>query len=169
MIHFSHALRLAESIEAELLPMCERIQIAGSIRRRRPYVNDIDLVILPKPGQTDAIKARCEQRSRVVIDGPQNYIVAMGNGVQLDIFFARPCTRDLLQSTPGNFGTLLLCRTGSREHNIHLIEHSKTLGLTWNPQQGVIDASGNIIAAESEEGIFKALGLDYIQPSARER
>jgi DNA polymerase (family 10) len=176
-MNLATALPLAERIEKELLPMCERTAIAGSIRRRRENVNDIDLVILPKPGQLDAIKARCEQRCLVVIDGPQNYIVRLPHGerrseldgFQVDIFFARPAVKDLLQTVPGNFGTLLLCRTGSKDHNIFLIEHAKRMGLSWNPYKGVLDPEGYVLASESEEEIFKALALEFVPPGRRER
>ena len=160
---------MAEKIAAQLAPLCERIEIAGSIRRERPLCNDIDMVILPKGGKPDAIKARCEQQCTVVTDGPQNYIVRLKNGVQLDIFFTRPAYKDLLQTIPGNFGSLLICRTGSREHNIFLVEHAKRIGLVWKPYQGVFDGEGYALAAEDEAGIFKALQLDFIPPEKRER
>ncbi len=176
------ARHFAELIKGILAPFCEKIEIAGSIRRARPNVNDIDFVLLPKYGQTLALRERCKQRCRVVKDGEQNYIVAMpisaaqreqlgcpGWEVQLDLFIAHIGQRDLLQTVPGNFGSLLLCRTGSKEHNIYLVEHAKRLGLTWQPYQGVKDGDGYIIASESEEAIFEALGLEFVAPERRER
>lgn len=160
---------LALRIQAELAPLCERIEIAGSIRRARPVVNDVDLVILPRPGRLAEIKARCERRCAVVTSGEQNYIVRLPGGMQLDIFFARPPRKDLLQTEPGNFGTLLLCRTGSREHNIWLVGHAKARGMTWAPYRGVLDGDGYVVAAETEAEIFEALGLEFIAPEQRER
>ena len=169
------AYKIADKIKAELAPMCERIEIAGSLRRGRPEVNDIDFVILPKPGQMDAIKARCEKKCHVVKDGEQNYIVRLpsygggGGGFQVDIFFARPAVKDLLQTVPGNWGSLLLCRTGSTAHNIYLVEHAKSRGFTWNPYKGVLDAEGYVIASETEEEIFDMLALEFVPPANRER
>ena len=168
------AITLAEKIKAQLEPFSERIEIAGSIRRGRPEVGDVDLVILPKPGQVAAIKERCRQKCAPVTDGPQNCIfrlpmVGPFAGVQLDIFFARPATSDLLQTLPGNFGTLLICRTGSKEHNIFLVEHAKRIGLTWNPYRGVIDPEGFVLASETEEDVFAALDLAFVPPASRER
>ncbi len=164
---------IAEKIVVQLAPYCERIEIAGSIRRARPEVGDLDLVILPKPEQLHAIKTRCAQRCAVVTNGEQNCIYRMElsdhSQFQLDIFFARPATRDLLNTAPGNFGTLLLCRTGSKEHNIFLVEHAKRHGLRWNPYRGVIDGAQNVIASETEADIFKALELPWIKPEDRER
>jgi DNA polymerase (family 10) len=108
------------------------------------------------------------ERNQVISDGRQNMIVRLPNGVQLDVFLARPREQDLLETRPGNFGSLLLCRTGSREHNIFLIEEAKKHGLTWQPYEGVKDATGRIIASEEEEHIFQALGLEFVPPAFRE-
>ncbi len=167
------AYNLAEKIKGQLAPMCERIEIAGSLRRGRADVNDIDLVILPKAGQLAAIKARCELKCRRVRDGDQNYIVMLRlpgqQEFQLDIFFARAAECDLLQKKPGNWGTLLLCRTGSKEHNIFIVEHAKTRGFTWHPYEGVKDGDGYVIASETEEEIFDMLALKFVPPANRER
>ena len=163
------AYKIADRIKAELAPFCERIEIAGSIRRGRAEVNDVDFVILPKPGQMAAIKARCEKKCAVVKDGEQNYIVRLPTGFQVDIFFARPAVKDLLQTVPGNWGTLLLCRTGSTAHNIFLVAHAKSRGFTWNPYKGVLDGEGFVIASESEEEIFDMLALAWVPPAERER
>jgi len=172
-MNLPRALALGRQIREQLAPFCERIEIAGSIRRARPVVNDLDLVLLPKPGQLHAIKARCRQRCAVVSDGEQNAIFRLQlsdlTQFQLDLFFARPAARDLLQSVPGNFGSLLLCRTGSKEHNIFLVEHAKRLGLAWSPYRGVLDADGYVLASETEEEIFRALDLAFIPPEQRER
>lgn len=168
----ARALTIALKIQEQLAPLCDRIEIAGSIRRVRPDVGDIDLVILPREGQRDAIKARCAQRCRVITDGEQNCIYNLTlpdrAEVQLDIFFARPAVSDLLNITPGNFGSLLLCRTGSRDHNIWLVEHAKRLGRVWKPYSGVFH-DGQQLAGESEAEIFTALELPWIKPEDRER
>jgi DNA polymerase (family 10) len=170
---FAQAMAIAMKIESNLAPFCERIQIAGSLRRQRAWVNDIDLVVLPRPGQTAALKARCLVNCTPVTDGEQNAIYRLrlrdGTEVQVDLFFARPPQVDLLAYEPGNFGTLLLCRTGSKEHNIFLVEHAKRLGLVWRPYAGVFDAAGRCCAAEEEAEIFTALDLPWIAPEHRER
>lgn len=179
------AITLAERIVRELAPACDRIEIAGSIRRARSEVNDIDLVILPKLGKLDAIKQRCKERCRVISDGRQNFIsalrIAPGEEFQLDIFFAKRPESDLLESKPGNFGSLLLCRTGSKEHNIKLAQLAKDRDMAWKVYQGLfaggawelqgqesVYVGGQIIASETEEDIFKALGVPFVPPVLRE-
>jgi DNA polymerase (family 10) len=77
--------------------------------------------------------------------------------------------KDLLGSTPSNFGSLLLCRTGSKGHNVFFIEKAKARGLTWNPYHGVFDPQIGCIASATEEDIFSALGLEFVIPEQRER
>jgi len=172
-MNLARALAIALKIREQLAPLCDQIEIAGSIRRARPQVNDLDLVILPRPGQLNFIKARCAERCAAVTDGEQNCIYRMTlsdrSQFQLDLFFARPGLHDLLESVPGNFGSVFLCRTGSTGHNIFIVEHAKRIGLRWNPYRGVIDAAGKVLAGESEEEIFKALDLEFIPPERRER
>lgn len=176
------ARRLAELIRGILAPFCEKLEIAGSIRRQRPEVSDIDFVVLPKYGHLAGLKARCQRRCRVVKDGEQNYIVAMpisaaqreqlghsGWEVQIDIFIAHAGKRDLLQSIPSNYGSLLLCRTGSTAHNIWIVERAKANYMTWKPYEGVFDPEGYCVAAETEEEIFRMIGVDWLAPERRER
>jgi DNA polymerase (family X) len=66
------------------------------------------------------------------------------------------------------FGSALLYFTGSREHTIHLRTLAKEKGLKIN-EYGLYDTKTNKrLAGETEEGIYKALGLDYLAPELRE-
>ena len=167
MMDLAQGKKYAKGIIAAIRPYCERVEIAGSILRERPNVNDIDLVVIPKDHA--ALVQRCKQRCRVRANGDQNLLLEMNNGVHVDIFIAQPKSRDLFIEQPSNWGSILLCRTGSREHNIYMVERAKSLGLKWNPYVGVYDKDLNIIASETEEDIFKALQLDFIPPQDRER
>ena len=168
IIELNKARKYAEHIVGELAPMCTRIEIAGSIRRRKPMVGDIDLVIEPKPGQLRGIKQRCLQGGPMVMaDGELNYLLMMVGNIQLDIFFARPAVPDLLDPRPPNFGSILLCRTGSKEHNIWLISQAKANGCAWLPYEGVMK-NGRIIAAETEQDSFKEIWINYVKPEHRE-
>jgi DNA polymerase (family X) len=167
--------KIAAKIVYEIAPFCDQVEIAGSIRRRRPFVNDIDLVVLPKPDFANALRERCKKRAmKVQTDGEMTLIVTLEyppagrDGLQLDIWIAKPTVKDLLTTTPTNFGTLFLMRTGSREHNIKLIERAKTLGLRWNPYWGVFDGHSHNLASATEQEIFTALQLDFIPPESRE-
>ena len=158
--------KIASKIAAVLTPFCHRIEIAGSIRRRRPLVGDIDLVVELK--DADGFTARLRQNTMPQSSGDQNIIVTLKNGFQLDIFIARPSETDLLGTTPGTWGTLLLCRTGSRQHNVWIATRAAERSLHWNPYHGLYSGK-TVVASETEEHIFKALGLPFIAPENRER
>lgn len=158
------AQRLADRIAEELQPLCTRLEIAGSIRRQCGEVNDIDLVLIPSdPG---ALRDRVLRKSTVIQDGPQNLLVRMQNGFQLDIFIARPARADLFTTTPSNFGSLLLCRTGSKEHNIKLASRARARGLQWKIYEGIFNGP-NLVASATEQDLFAALEMDYIEPKDR--
>lgn len=76
---------------------------------------------------------------------------------------------DEFKKKPTNFGSLLLLRTGSREHNVYLIEHAKQTGLRWDPYHGMFDGHGKRLAVAEVADIFKVLELDFVPPERWER
>src|SRR6185295_1618805 len=110
--------KLAAKIVAELAPFCEQIEVAGSIRRRRPVVNDIDIVVLPLADQVNALRERVLRNTDPISDGPQVILTRLSNGVQVDLWIAERPKKDLFSSVPTNFGVLFLTRTGSTAHNV---------------------------------------------------
>lgn len=164
----SDAWKLAEKCQAALVEFCDKCEIVGSIRRARPQVNDIDLVCLPKLGRGPALRDRVKERTTVVQEGPHTLIVRLRNGVQLDIWFASHPESDLLTQTPGNWGSVLLCRTGSREHNIYLADRAQNMGLQWHTTRGIFREE-TCLASETEEEIFKSLELPWLAPAFREK
>lgn len=167
MLPLARAQTLADRIVAELAPHCDRIQIAGSIRRQCPFVNDIDLVAVPK--SLAELQARCRERATPVTEGKQNSIYRLSDGTQLDLFIAHDRERDMFDDIPSNWGSVLLCRTGSKEHNIKIAQVAQRLGLKWETMRGLVDDAGHIVAAETEQAILKTLNLDWIAPEKRER
>ena len=175
MIPLARARKIAEKVAAELAPFCARIEVAGSIRRGRPEVGDIDLVLVPADRR--GLEARVTSRCRLEKVGSQYLVARMADGTQLDLWMADPgpaqVERDIFGAPigplrPANFGSLLLCRTGSAGHNVFLIEAAKRRGLVWNAHWGVF-RDGICIASEREEDIFQALGLQFVGPEQRER
>lgn len=162
------ARRLAETISAELHPFCERIEIAGSIRRGRPDCGDIDLVCQPRPGRFEALLERCDRAGQLVKRGEQYVEFALSSGIQLDLWLAHDGGDDLFDPPPPNFGVLLLARTGSAMHNVWIAQTAKAQGLHFNPHRGLLRGA-QVIASAEEADIFRALGLDFIPPERRER
>jgi len=177
---------LSQKVRDELAPFCERIAIAGSIRRERPEVNDMDIVLIPKEGQLDKIVDRVTRNCEQVYGRhltPQNLKFKFKSGFEMDLFIAKAEVVDLVSRTPGNWGAVLLCRTGSMVHNQQLCSHAIRKGLKFAPYKGVVrpiramriaggfvdgDFGEELIASESEAEIYAALGFDYLEPTNRE-
>jgi DNA polymerase (family 10) len=163
-IPYARAVTVAAHVANSIDQWCHRIEIAGSIRRKRPVCGDADFVILAR--DQEAILARIREKCKITTgDSPaaQNTIAVMPDGFQLDFFFARAPSHDLFAPIPGNFGSLLLCRTGSRRHNIQICSRAADMGLHYNPYRGVL-RGGTVIASETEEDIYAALNLPWLNP-----
>jgi len=165
-MNLSLAEKYAEKIGESIAPFCCDIQIVGSIRRKRPECGDIDLVVMPL--DIEGLKARCRQTCQVIQEGQVNLSYTLPSGVRLDIYVAHPGAADLAGVVASNWGSLVLCRTGSLAHNIKIIEWAKTRNMLWKPYVGVLDVKGMVIASETEEEIFRAVGMSYIDPEKRE-
>ena len=160
---------LAERIVDAIRPHCRRVEVAGSIRRGRAFVGDIDLVCIPAGlDGRQAILERCSRTARIVKNGEQYVVFALSTGFQLDLWFAHEGTADLLAPDPSNWGVLLLARTGSAMHNVFVAEEARNKHLHFNPHRGLLRGR-EVIASVEEEQIFATLGLDWIPPERRER
>jgi DNA polymerase (family 10) len=171
------AVTLAEKIKAVLAPFClpGKCVEVGSIRRAREFVNDIDFVCIPNDPSAAELRERCRANADVVKDGRQYFVVKMRKPpfAQIDIWFAHAGTQDLIDATPSNWGSLLLCRTGSVEHNVWLCQRARALEMKWDTSRGLLlhpdTGREKIIASATEEEIFKCLGMEWIAPVERER
>jgi len=152
---------IAERVKASLAPLCARIEIAGSIRRKRPFVHDIDMVCIPS-NQGQFLYA-LQQLGRIKMGG-QKLIRCEMPEIVLDVYIA----------TPETWATLLLIRTGSAKHNIMLCSLAKRNGMKLHADGSGLfrftDCEGTESreAGDTEESIFEALGMEYKMPEQRE-
>jgi DNA polymerase/3'-5' exonuclease PolX len=154
-MELAYAQKLAEQIIEQIRPHCERIEAAGSIRRKKSEVRDIDLVLIPKPLLW----------YRIIVSLQRNMdakVVKRGDSIaQLTI---RDVTVDLYSATEQTWGALLLIRTGSAEHNIKLSK--RALGMGMKLTHSGLTKNGKVIASIEKE-VFEALGLSYVEPEER--
>jgi len=159
----------AEDILSQLHPLCPSIAIAGSVRRHCGLCGDLDIVCLCSDIQRERVRERCLRGNpKIVSNGEQILSIVINNGVRLQVNFAKPTTKDLFEPTPSNWGSILLMRTGSKDFNKAICLRAASLGCQWKPFKGIV-RDGKIVASETEEEIFKALKLKYIQPPARKQ
>ena len=158
---------LAFKIIRAIEQYCLKAQIAGSIRRRKGKVNDIDIVVEPKPQSwVQMIKeirrefdAITEKQGEKLATLHMPFASKQGHGhVQVDLY----------RASQNTWGILLLIRTGSAEHNVYLCKLAIRKGYRLAYSKGLLNEKGEIIASKTERDVFQALGLDYLPPRDRE-
>ena len=139
------------------VPGVRQVEVAGSFRRMRETVGDLDILV------TAAVDSPVIQRftgydevARVLAAGATRASVELKCGLQVDL-------RVLEQA---NYGAALHYFTGSKAHNIALRRNAQQLGLKIN-EYGVFRGAKRI-AGDTEESVFRAVGLPYIAPELRE-
>jgi len=174
-----------EIIEA-LREHSERIEIAGSIRRAKPWVKDIDLVVVPKMKSKDALfgttTAICKTDFYAAVKGILASMEAEGPRLLRGKIWAgdKLMPVDLYLATAETWATLLLIRTGSAEHNIWMCLRAKACGGKLHADGSGLEVRGqydvvlqrtvnhHVIRAKTEEEVFKALGIATPAPEERE-
>jgi len=157
-IFLERAQQAAEAIVKRLAPYCKRIEIVGSIRRRRPRVHDIDLLLIPDDSWNlhHEILGLCRPFPPTV-SGEKLMRIQVAS-MQVDLYFA----------TEDTWGTLMLIRTGSKENNIRLCSIAKKRG--WRlaaDGSGLFNEKGERIAGDTESSIYNALGVKDQRPEDR--
>jgi DNA polymerase (family 10) len=147
----------AKPLVAWLQLVARTVVVAGSFRRRRDTVGDLDLLATADDGAAAGERlARYENVDRVLARGPTRATVVLRSGLQVD-----------LRVVPEeSHGAALLYFTGSKAHNIAL--RSIALQHRWKLNEYGLFSGKRRIAGASEEQIYKKLGLSYIPPELRE-
>ncbi len=160
-IPLGFALSSAEEV-AETLGSCKeviRVSIAGSTRRMKETIGDIDVLATSKnPEKAIDFFTKMPNVAQVLAKGDTKSSVRLKEGMQVD----------LRVMNDNIFGAALLYFTGNKEHNIILrrIAIEKNLKLS---EYGLFDKkAGKLVAGKTEEEVYKRLGLDYIEPEMRE-
>jgi len=141
----------------EQLPQVEEAALAGSARRYRETVGDLDLLAASRRGRavTDAF-VRFPEVDEVLLAGASRATVFLKSGLQVDLKIVEPDA----------WGSGLQYFTGSKDHSIHLRTMALDLGLKIN-EYGVWKGAERV-AGRTEEEVYGALGLPWIPPPLRE-
>lgn len=152
----ARARELAQRLRRKIAPYAVFAEIAGSIRRRKPTVGDIELVVLPKMRVMFDIGTLWDLG---FVGGDRIQRKVDRNGVKYEIYIAHK---------PEELGAMLLTYTGDFAFNIALRGIAKRQGWLLN-QYGLFDAKSGEVILQSpyEEDFFGALGVDYHTPEER--
>lgn len=152
---YTEALAKASELIALLAPFCSKIDLAGSIRRQRDYVGDIEICCIVTNRNQLAMKLI--EIAGVGLKREARYLKFNFRNLQVDLFLPQP----------HDYGRQLAIRTGSAEYS------HRVLASTWvkkgckGTDAGLVDSSGKVVPFETEESFFHYLGLKYIEPRLR--
>ncbi len=134
-----------------------RVEVAGSYRRARDTVGDLDILIAARAGSDVMARfAACDEVAQVLAQGPTRAGAVLKSGLQVDLRVVEEAA----------YGAALCYFTGSKAHNIALRRLAQERGLKLN-EYGVFRGR-NRIAGDSEGSVYRALGLPWIAPELRE-
>lgn len=174
---------VATTLVSELAESCERIQVAGSIRRRRPDVGDIELLCVPKAGPPNifgepvptctlfdsvseatrelmgkkVLTLRKSVDGKTAFGGQNKLMVHLATGIPVDIF-----------SVPAeNWGMALLVRTGPADYCREVMWRFQNLGMTGHAYGGVHGRGGEELQCPDEETVYDLLQWPWKDPEFR--
>ena len=160
-MNYTEAKGIADYVKELLEPHCYRVEIAGSIRRKKPEVKDIEIVAIPQPYEVglfeSGIASVVNRWEKVKGELPCRYTQRLlPEGIKLDLFFAEP----------DNWGLIFAIRTGSADYS------HKVLATEWYKQGymsrgGYLYANDRKVIIREEIDLFKRLGLAFVDPENR--
>lgn len=156
-------------------PYCQRIEIAGSLRRRSPMVGDLELVAIPHnrlyQHLDDMLAAhairhaepkRWGQKQRVFLADIGTVLGAkIDDVVQIDFY---------LQPDPRTWGVNFMIRTGSSDFSRKMVTRRQDGGFMpdhYRVEDAVVKAGATVLATPEEEDIFRFWGIEYVLPAQR--
>ena len=176
--------QLAEVIIGHLAPYCERIVVAGSVRRKAEFVGDLELLAIPKTVNTEQagffgeVKASEESLLDVEVarllkmgtfrprPNKQGH-TSVGPLNKLLIWAPAGLPVDLFTTTARNFGMALVVRTGPKDFNVKVMTKLLQLGLRGKAYGGISFPDGQEMDCPNEETVFRALGWPWRPPELR--
>lgn len=182
------ATEITEALTTLLAPVCERIEVVGSVRRGAPICKDLELLVIPQPlperparktlfgaepapvAVGSALDAHVERlvsgdgilrRSEPAVMGPRYKRLRWGDVCQVDLFICLP---------PASWGALMAIRTGPADFSALLVQmqsHGGAMPAGLRQQDGALHNRGGVIDTPTEREWFEALGLPWWPPAER--
>lgn len=184
----AEAIAVARELVTALKPCCEpdRLMVAGSLRRRKAEVGDIEIVYIartePEPdpsdlfgktiqvNQVDAWLKVCLFNEYLARRPKTNGSFTWGEENKLGLHVPTGIPVDFFAASPANWWNLIVCRTGPADSNTSICMAAERRGWKWDPYSpGFVDRHNGALVyrAKSERDVFNAVGLSYAEPWER--
>ncbi len=161
-MEYSIAKSIADELVEVLKPYCLKIEIAGSVRRKKEQVKDIEICIVPE----NPNKA-FNELGKFLLMHNKNFKYNK-NGSRYKQFRYRDCQVDLFIAKPDNWGIIFLMRTGSAAFSTHVLATWKKVSGGGESRQGYLYTKNNeIVYTYEETDVFKLCKMDFIEPELR--
>ncbi|RMG91197.1 MAG: hypothetical protein D6706_18435 [Chloroflexi bacterium] len=171
-IDYSDAMHIADSLLVLLAPACERVEIAGSLRRHRPQIGDIEIVAVPRYNVVYNLFGEPIQQDSLVNDIlSQLQFKTIKSGPRFKQFEYQGIKVDLFLANETNWGVILALRTGSADFSHWLVTPQVQGGAMpagMQCQGGYLRRHGKTLTTLEEQDLFAHLGLEWISPLERE-
>lgn len=169
--------RIAATIVADLAPVCMRIEVAGSVRRGKDVVGDIELVVIPRDEPTGLFGDRTTNALWTHLHVSDAYRFLQGDNpdgryYQLALSTHDDLQVDLFLAQSDNWGLTLLVRTGSAAFSTSILARWKKIQGIGREQPGsvdgrLVDRAGRVVPTPEEDTVFALVGLRSIDPASR--
>lgn len=161
---YSEMIVIAEEIKSALEPHVHRIEIAGSLRRKKDLISDIEIVLIPKPYETGLFATGIAEviddwkTMRGSLDKHCKYTQRVYKGTPVDLFF---CEFE-------NWGNTLAVRTGSADYSFKVLASGwKKAGYESRENYLYEIGTDNKIILLEEKDLFDLISVPYIEPEKR--
>ncbi len=148
---------IAQKLKTALkrIPSVTKVEIAGSFRRKKPTVGDIDILVVAKDPMK--VMKHIKKKGTVLASGATKTSIRMDNGLQVDVRVV----------AASEYGAALLYFTGSKQHNIRLRKIALRNGMTLNEYGLYTLPEKKRVAGKTEKEIYTKLGMKYMEPEKR--
>lgn len=159
---YTEAYKIALEVLEELRPHCERIEIAGSIRRKKADIGDVEIVAIPLPYSTglfeSGIATVINRWKKVMGELPCKHTIRLlPDGITLDLFIAEK----------GNWGYQFAMRTGSADFSHHVLANGWVRQGFKSKGGYLFDRDGQKYEVREERDLFRLSGVPYVEPEDR--
>lgn len=163
------AMEVAQELWVDLWHFADQVEIAGSLRRLKEEVGDIEIIYIPKLKNRQMASVTDEWIAELLVNGvlkkrpnkrghftwgQKNKLALHHSGIPVDLFAA----------TETNWWNYLVCRTGPAESNMRIASAAIRKGWKWNPYGAGFTRDGVEYVVKSERDVFDFVELPYLEP-----